>query len=769
MTVELNFTESGNSVGDILPGWSVEESATPIAIGDSSGGVGGVRLTVLHDEDSEFVVDNFSEFSHDELGTIAGKILSLTSQGATEATDTVLPLQQTTPLSKLTAERTANVVDDTGLTMQAAGIFGYIDANPNVESYFNYKYPLGDGADLLFLTMNTTTGFTEINRVDGNGVRSIVTVSAITQNNVMGFAYDAGSNQFYLAHMAAGVPRISRISSAGAVVNSWGSVGSGNSQWSASGFTTGYGNPIAWTASRLFAIGYYEDRVQYFTSAGTYQGQWATTDPVAISHRLPYNNVLVQTATGTVRSFSTTGVLEGTYTIPRSGVTGAGVVPRSDGGMIVLSNKTVGGYIGYIDVWDGLNLWSTLSLPGSSYEYPAFNDTYFYATNGLTPGDSVVPINQFIGTTTLRGLFSYYLSLLDIDSYSYLATDDPAIIAPPWTDSVWNKLKELASAYGVEIYVVDGVITVSDIGARTLDISNVEAGSASLQLNTQSAALSVNITNYNTTSGYGVMYSAAVDNKMFSVGTGGAVSATVSSTNYPSILGAFAPADTPVLYGTYKITDSLGAVIPANRWTTAGGLVEVSIGDKPGTLNVEITGPTYDPVISNPGDPLLVGTGPYTLSSDKVTPFFIVMGYGVFTSPQTISLLTGGDSSKVSTLVARDINNIFINDLERLYDRGIWFTLGASGPEIVLTATVPTNMLDSFGLTAGSIVLYKEGYYRVYSVDISNATAKIWASPYTTTGDVDALMTTKTTGDFDAFWGSRASKDFKIKPLRPII
>lgn len=216
----------------------------------------------------------------------------------------------------------------------------------------------------------------------------------------------------------------------------------------------------------------------------------------------------------------------------------------------------------------------------------------------------------------------------------------------------------------------------------------------------------------------------------------------------------------PLQLGVYVVTASDNLPVESTEWVAYGGSVSVAISDTPGGIDVTLVGPRAE----IPGVP-----APYSLMvSDGETqyPAFSVTGSGVFTDPETLSVLTGADENKTSVEVAQEIDNFFIIDLEQAYDRVVWAATLASGPVITLTATIPATAVSSFGLGAGSLVSYKSSIYRVVTCNITNGTATITATPYVTTADVDALWTTDDTGDWDGYWGSNETLDQKIKPLR---
>lgn len=212
--------------------------------------------------------------------------------------------------------------------------------------------------------------------------------------------------------------------------------------------------------------------------------------------------------------------------------------------------------------------------------------------------------------------------------------------------------------------------------------------------------------------------------------------------------------------GSYVIIGSDNLPVSKSQWEAYGGAVSVAINpDVPGAIDVTLIGPSREiPGIASP----------YSLAvSDGSTayPVFSVTGAGVFTNPETVAILSGSNPDKTSQDVALTVDNIFIDTLERAYDRGIWATEIASGPQITLKMTVPTSAIGSFGASAGSRIRFKDSTYRIISLSVEKATTAITAVRHVTVADVDAIWASQTVGDFDAAWGARDLSDFKVKPL----
>lgn len=103
---ELRISKDGNGwLGEVEPGWSVVEDATPIAPGDSSGGTGSVSASAKANDDSPFIINARTEVEM-ELGTVYGRVSSATVKGLEETTTTVA-LGMDTLLNLLNVDRSA--------------------------------------------------------------------------------------------------------------------------------------------------------------------------------------------------------------------------------------------------------------------------------------------------------------------------------------------------------------------------------------------------------------------------------------------------------------------------------------------------------------------------------------------------------------------------------------------------------------------------------------------------------------------------------------
>lgn len=809
MATSLTLTGSG-TVGDVRPGWTVTEDATPVAIGDTTGGVGSVDLTVARGTDSEFVIDNASVFTHD-LGTISGKVDTVVSNGATDGTNTDVELSLTTLLSRLNVDRvappvwcdTSNSPDDFAPYGSSAGQVANsydIATDPADGSVYITSYG-GFEQNLLTVDRNRIIKFDKDGNYlfefgsagTGNGQFGVATPTTTTTGPT-GIAVSPIDGSVYVADMEN--RRVQKFNSSGAYVTQWGSAGTGNGQFNSN-------TPARIAVDSTGAV-YVTDRsnarIQKFTSTGTYISQAAITgtyfnSPYAVAVDSSDNVYASLLGGGTsysnpvIRVFNSLLVFQ--YDIPITfassfnptalfvGPSAISFGPNDEMWIAFLFSNHIVQIDQSGNILDRIYSGYPYSLQANddySISVNHFNQTVYMYSRGQQPfsaSSQVAPtalrVQGFSRTRIpLSQCLIDYFALVDSSIVpTYTASSNPDVFIPGWSGNLWKYLKDLLSAYGLDIGVVAGAATIRDIGTLTIGAAADDsiARSASLSLDSSATGLSINVKNYNTSAGSGVLYDATDYGKIFSVKVGETVTETVTGNNYPVTLNPVTHttiADgVPVLPGQYYVIASDNLPVTQSEWIAYGASVTATINqDVPGGIDVTLVGPATE----IPGVP-----PPYSLaiSDGEVTrPAFSVTGSGVFTNPETINLLTGADATKTSQEVAQDIDNIFIDTKERAYDRGVWASTLASGPRMTLTVSVPTSMLDGFGLIAGSLWTFKENIYRVVSADIGNAATRLTLTPYITTGDVDALWSADNTGDWDSFWGGNETTDFKIKPLR---
>lgn len=777
MALSVSLTGSG-TLGPVLPGWSVTEDATPVAPGDTGGGTGSVSFSARHGEDSEFVIDNLLTVTDTNLGTITGgKISNVTSNGAAEATDTTLSLTGTTGLNLLNSTRSFGPVwAGMNGTVPPIGVSG--NSGNQINSIYDIAVDSVGGFVYIAGSVATISPAAEYARVlqyrtDGGLVGSFgnATFLFLLTDRASALAIVPTSGDVLVGNAG----QIQRFDRGGNFLAAYGSFGSGDGQ---------YNTIKSMTADSSGNIYIYDDtllRLTKLNSSGVYQAKVtvsAGTQDIAV-----FGSTIWSKAGATVTIYNSALSSTGTFAAPNTS-TNANMAPDpaatgvwiADGTNAYLYNAsgTLLDTIGLSDAPQGRIVANTTYVIGATSSglltaWPHSDATpNIFTVNPTGPTPRAVNIAYDSASINLQFAVRYYLDQFDPSmTLTWNASINPDVEIVGYSGEGWVLLKQLAAAYGIEFaWVADGIVA-RDLGTTVLSLDNVESGSVSLTLDSQASGRSVDFQNYNTDSGYNVtLFDASTTGTILQVNPSETVTQTIQTTSYPTIVSQPTPTDVfPAPPGTYRVMGSDNLPVVAAQWTFYGGSVSVGINpDSPNSLDVTITAPA-----SIPGVP-----APYSFAvSDGSTnyPQFSVIGSGVTTNPETVNILAGADWSKTTQEVAASVDNVAHSDLAMIYKRCTWALTQASGPRIVLSATVPTSATAGFGLTEGSLVSFKESTYRVTSANIGNALTEITASRHVTVAEFDVLMAADgvQVGEFDTFWAGNDCEDLKIKSLRRVV
>lgn len=806
--VSLNFTSGSGRIGDIFPGWTVHEDATPVAPGAGSGGTGYVNLGVAYGEDSEFVVGNSAVFSHPDLGDVVGRVDTFSGSGM--YVDSGVSLTMGTVLQRLNVNKVMPAVwRDQNVTPpkvfmgplvgQVANIWD-IAVNASLGRVYVSSYGSVDGVErqrVLIFDAQTGDFISEFGFA-GSGAGGFGTSSSnvgALEKGPCSLAVDGSGN--VLVHDPTN-NRVNMYTGFGAFISSFtGTAGLWLDTYTSSmgvqsdgTIVIGVSNAIEQYSSSGSFIRrvnlpeasypeFYSPNCIAVDSSDRIIAVFAKQDSLGPSVAVGFNEIRIYDASLTFQSNFTYQYEFHPDPVRAQG--GSYVVADPDGSTMWVRGFW-SSYFSQLD-YTGTELGRQSPELPQSFDITRFDNGYAFdiTSSGLM---YVVPRGnmQTEGSVwwqyrfemsdvlspnplTLEGVIRQYINTVDPNiTLTYNATTNPNVAAPGWSGNLWGKLNELCAAFGIEISAVDGEVTVSDIGTKTVDPEDVIVGSTSLSLNYLTSGRSINIMNYNVTRGDGIMWDAAETETTLSVGVGEVVTETIATTNYPTFLHQPVQSDIfPLLPGQYYVIASDNLPVNSQQWADYGGMVTVAISETvPGGIEVTLRGPAT----AIPGV-----TAPYSLAiSDGSTarPAISVTGMGVFTNPEQVNLLTGADPASTDQDVALDIDNPFIQNLEQAYDRGAWACTTASGPSATLAFGIPSSALTNFADAPGAIVDAKYSRYRINSADITRATTSLNSSTYVTTEDIDKLWLNADTGDFDAYWGSYETIDFDIKPLRRI-
>lgn len=924
MATKVTLTSAG-TIGDLQPGWSVSEEATPVAIGDSSGALDSASLSTLHGEDSEFAIADPIKIEHDELGSFSGFSASITSNGATEETDTTVSISAMSDATTLTTQKTAVVIAGLNNMVRAGSVLNASDSIAGPVSSAIATGPAGDGN---IYRAEQNGAFVGIASWSYSGQKSFINLTGTNSPTNVGFVESLAVTPtlFIVFYRLAGVRKLGFFNKTTGVITT--SIGAVNQ------FSTGdiYWDP---TNNLVYVANSINNVVQVFYTNGTSFFQFSSQGARMVTGTS--NAIYVSTG---VRVYEYT--LNGSFTgksFPTGGIQGLAISPDGAGLVTIFNSR--------LSLWnlDTTEFISDKLLDGVVSIFNITSNSNFVYVAARYVSGAVLPASiemVAVGQTSLYTTFAYYAALGQINSISYQVDFNMLIPSPGWTDTPWNKMKELASAYGVEIAVVSGVLTIRNIAKKTLSLDNVVGKSVSLSASILQSAKSVDIEYRNTSPAtYGYFYSAD-PGAIISVQRGEVYYATFTTDHQISRV------DQPIFDITYAVTDTAGVRVTARQWAESGGSMTYTLDPAiPNSVQVFVVAPkelipgtngsfqigvadlfpkttvvatnlatnpvgvagtgwgrgpnltvvysagapvwthtagtsgnayfaipiapmdgnrTYKVSISivitsgsatgfniiqtgslpfgaigsmtqagnvwswegqvysasNNATPAIwvdvqgtgtgekftlansvmveqlsltspsqaapffdgaapAGTGgPYTYAW-KGTPYasastktlveqpisrFFIKGNGLFTAPATINLLTGADPEKTSNERASDISNPFVQTATQAYSRGVWRSEQLSGPQVQLSATVPTSELEGFGLTAGSRVSFKDSKYRITSVNIGAAVSSITAVRHVTQADVQDVNGGRTAGQLATFWRATKQKDQIMKPLK---
>lgn len=719
------MTGSGE-LGPITPGWDVQEYAVPVAIGENASGAGSVSFSAAARENSLFVINNNISTTEENLGKVSGVIKTVSQNGIN------VSISHDTKLS----------IFDASKNIPALGAGGIVPALDLCGQLAGMDFILNIPAGNFYSLQGHSAGF----QSDGTNAETIV-------NDGSYIDYNPSSGNFFPIYYR----------------EQYGSI------W-ANSFEV-FGNKI-WS--------------QYVI------GDMFSNSRFIPSSRLAFKTILDSSSQQTRFTFSA---------LPDDSNTGSGqsinlTIDRDSEQISLNGNYRQGGTLRAIDAFtdlpEGINIDEELAV-FIEYTRPVDDNTYFIKVrvSNTTDYENFAAIevefdadyseyhdNWYLygrARSVYRHQGTYETEWIPVEyenPVSYVidsSIDLNGPVAAQKNTNMWEYIQAACSAYHKEISLYDDVVTVRDIGIREVDITNV-VGAPTV---TPSVILSGKNVEIDYTNSYNVdnqeLYNAYKDNnRVLSVKAGETISTKVEINGTPAFLRVPQRSTTPPAgLNEYCIVDSTGLQVPEELWEKYGGKLIVSVNPEIlNAIDVTLTGPSstdgvFNEIVSPPTPPLY--PGPYKVAysdGDNDYAALSIVGSGVKFSKKTLRLLTGVDPEKVSTDVAKTISNAFISTQTQAYDRGIWASLEASGPRVILSGSIPVQAQMHFGLVAGSRIRYRDSIYRITEVRIGNLGVDFTAARHVTVEDFDLLWSGKSVGLHDAMWDGYDNSDHIIAPLR---
>lgn len=734
MAVELEMTGSG-SVGEIGTGWTVNESSTPAISGNRASSVGGVALTAKKNEDTAFIINNESTFTHDTLGSVGGVIkgvnLSGISASFSQTSDLAifdgeeeLPglvsggVHQTVDLLNQMVKRDVRLKDGLpGGFWSLAGHNAGFDSSGNLLKFEEFQTSYNDGPSGTIITaVNTCKNALWVD----NQLSHQYAFGKLFANPVRGDTIITDINNPYYA-----VGFKCYIASA-----------TGYAEWKVSGWPTPLGLGLVFAQDISVKINRATDTID-IDASGSFGGaniSQAIDPAIDTSEELAVliNYDLISSSPSSYPYRITVTVCNTSdYSVSDSAVlnfTAVDLVTYYEQWSLTSSGS---GSEGYRSVW----------VVGNTSDY--YVDTIFDWEN--EPSYSLS--NDVLADEITSG----------------------AVIGGKY--NMWLFLQDACSAHGQEVVVSNGEIQIRKNGEYVFDITNVVA-SPSLNIETILSGQAVDIVYSNsfvTTSLPGLdasdrdeVYSAYDDNnRIISVEPNEVIETTVKTNKY--LLSILPPSKSSLFVNEpakYAVADSTGANVTDAAWKAYGGSVSGAINaDDKTAIDIKVVGPTQ----AIPGK-----TPPYSIaysSGEEKYAALSFTGTAIGINEETLKLQTGAPENKTAQKNAASVKNPHVDSIEDAYTTGVWVSSYSGGPRSTFSGTIPMSLINGFGFTAGALFRYEDAIYRVDSASISNIGVSINASLYTDLDYFDGLWSSKTVEFHDDLWSEYDISDQIVKPL----
>lgn len=732
--MSITVTTSGSgSLGELKPGWSVEEFATPVNPVSTAGGTGTVSYGASDGVESLMLIGDDATFSESDLGDISGVIRSVTQARLSlgvgqdnklarfDATANIPPvIVGCVPCALDLADQltgTVRLIADDGTFWSMAGHLSGFDNTGKIVPFSQQR-----------------TSFTYYNNTTGN----VDTVNVTAINN------SVWSNSF---------------TNIGAKVFSTATVGDsivpGPVSYDGVFFFIGATKP--YTASQIA----FKTLLNGQDVSFAMQGQPAIGATQGSGQLITFN-IDYSAETITINSEYWSGGI-----VTNSSDTASIASLDVDAELAVFFNfypwqgsSFQNNYKPQLNVCNTSD-YSTVVNVGLDYNTDG-RDAYFdpWEISGNVRAVWRKQFSVFAGDPSWEPVIEEYEAPAN---FSYTQTPQLGSPSRGVSDNIWQWLQDACAVYKWEIALEGDAIIARPIGGRILDVDNyspIPGVTPALAFTGRQVDV-----NYSQAQAVfeGEVYNARDDdNRIISVGAGQTTSVTVGTDVYlfsaidPTRVTTFIPG-----VGTYFVVDSTGLPIVADQWEDYGGAVRVApSASNPSGIDVTLVGPSVE---------IPSTTAPYTLAvSDGENQYaaLSIYGSGVVYDPKVLNLLTASTPSKTPQQVATSVDNAFIATLQDAYDTGIWASVDASGPVVGLTLTIPTSSVSAFGATPGSLIEWQLSQYRVMSSRMSKMSAELTCTRHVTVADFDAIWSGETVGDHDAVWDGYEAKDQIVYPYK---
>jgi hypothetical protein len=720
----VNVTKTGSGyLGELKPGWSVNEFATPINPVDTAGGTGNVTYGGGNAIESLMLIGDNATFADDRLGSISGVMRTVNQSGLN------VDISQDNRLARFDTDRAIPPLG-AGSVPAALDLVDQLTGTVRLTEPVGAFWSLcghGVGFDSEGVMVTPTESLQKVTWVQAGLDREESFFE--TENYVNPNSYTVVGGQIYATSVYGSALKTNPASMLTFPHrHACKTVLDGNN-WSI--YFSGKPNVLSldWGFWAIFTIDYAAKTIS--VTGDTNSG--GISSPLTGSASLASLDLDEELA------------IFMDYDGGAGGVTDFRICNTSDYSTVVTFSVTIGTFSPSVGPW---------MITGNTRALWIRRDN---DPNPTVPAEYESPQNF----TTLAPL---------------LAAGSPAL---GFNGNVWAYLQQACTTYGWEISLINDTIVCQPVGGRIFDITNylppptvtptLTFTGRQVDVVYSKATVSQQTIFYDQIAGVEVFSSTELynarsdDNRIITVNAGESTKVVVATNNvFPTGLVqpvrtvSFVPGE-----GTYFVIDSTGLPIVADQWENYGGLVSVA-------LNPNISG-GIEVTVLGPREEIPSTTAPYSLAvSDGTNQYgaLSIVGAGIVGNSDTLNLLTGADPTKTPQQIATTVNNVFIATVEQAYDAGGWASVDASGPVVSFSLTVPTSSVAEFGVTPGSIVVWQNSSYRVMSSTVGKMGVSLQCVRYVTVNDFDNVWSISTVGDHDAVWSSYECKDQIVYPYK---
>lgn len=447
---------------------------------------------------------------------------------------------------------------------------------------------------------------------------------------------------------------------------------------------------------------------------------------------------LISTTDGVATNLTSSGYVEVKVTGTAPALTASAVVTfynyNSGGPFVNWSN-------GDILVFDALMISGTVQpyFDGSSAN-ASWNGTANASTSTLAIS---TPINEGYDATLgnavryYMGLAGIPESAIIVDN----VFENFPVAYPAWEGNIWNYMKQLCAAVGAEIAVSGPSIYFRAPRQHTVLMDN--EASLDLSVDAQATALSIEIYNYNSRWGVSEVVYAATNTLSIPLNTNSEsiinVDASITAISSPLPVAKLVDVATYTGPGQYVVSDANDVIVAPDSWTALGGKLIAEL--IPGSFNsfkLTVQGPSSAGAYTAPFRVAV----PSVIPDGDDTPALYITAEGVFIDKQVVTLPTAATLSQTSNETAPTIDNIFISSYGQAVDRGVLAAMAAGGPTIRINGMTTYDRSPAgqdFNVFVGGRVRNDFNIFRVDSANFTSSAIEFTAQSDVTFADVIEL------------------------------